>query len=124
MRTLQLITAIGFAIFWIVFFTIGFDTASYPKSYLSFEHSFPLPDTFIVLILLLAWWYRNQNTSKANHYTRVAGGAMIFLGLCDFSYNFLHGIYTIGMREYFLNGFINVWCIVFGAIQAFKKLDS
>jgi hypothetical protein len=46
---------------------------------------------------------------------------MIFLGLCDISFNTLNGMYSISTAELLMNGFINVWCIGFGAYQAFVK---
>jgi succinate dehydrogenase hydrophobic anchor subunit len=121
MRTLQLLTAIVFAIFWTLYFTIGFANEAYPTCYESFENSFPIPDLFIIILLVLAWWNGNKNPIKAEQFTRIAGGAMIFLGLCDSSFNMMNGMYQINNSELLMNAAINLWCIGFGAWQAFSK---
>jgi hypothetical protein len=123
MRILQLLTALGLIAFWIAFFTIGFSNDAYPACYESFEHSFPVPDAFIAIMLLMAWNVGSKDHPKAIQYTRIAGGAMIFLGLCDISFNTLNGMYSISTAELLMNGFINVWCIGFGAYQAFVRLE-
>jgi hypothetical protein len=123
MRLLQLLTALGLLAFWAAFFTVGFSNEAYPDCYETFEHSFPLPDAFIAFILLLAWNQGSSTHPKAIQYTRIAGGAMIFLGLCDFSFNLMNGMYSISTAELLMNGFINIWCLGFGAYQAFRKLE-
>ena len=120
MRILQLITAIGFIAFWTLYFTIGFANEAYPVCYEAFENSFPIPDAFIIIMLLLAWWNSERNSIKAEQLTRIAGGAMIFLGLCDSSFNIMNGMYQISTTEFFMNAGINLWCIGFGAYQAFS----
>ena len=112
---LQMLTAIGLIAFWIAFFTIGFENPNYPDYYTKFEHSFPLPDTFICIILFLAYFNRNHSSWK--NYTLIAAGAMLFLGLCDFSFNIQNGMYCVGIADGILNAFINSWCIGFGAWQ-------
>lgn len=118
MPKLQLATAIGIVLFWIAFFTIGFESPAYPSYYTKFEHSFPLPDAFLVCMLLLA--YKNRQHEKWKKYTLVAAGAMVFLGLCDFSFNTLNGMYQISITDTLLNAFINIWCISFGLYQLVK----
>ena len=112
---LQLLTAIGLILFWTAFFTIGFENPNYPEYYTKFEHSFPLPDLFLCVVLLLAYTNREKNSWKS--YTLVAAGAMLFLGLCDFSFNILNGMYCVGIVDGILNAFINIWCVGFGAWQ-------
>ena len=114
-NTLQLLTAIGLILFWTAFFTIGFENPDYPTYYTKFEHSFPLPDSFLCIVLLMA--YFNRKTDKWKNYTFIAAGAMIFLGLCDFSFNTMNGMYTVGVADGILNAFINIWCVGFGAWQ-------
>lgn len=124
MRTLQLITAIGLILFWTAYFTIGFANDAYPLCYKTFENCFPLPDAFITIVLFVAWFKRNSHRPLSNQLTRVAGGSMIFLGLCDISFNTLNGMYTISVVELLMNGFINLWCLGFGAWQAFTTLEN
>jgi hypothetical protein len=122
MRILQLLTAIGLVAFWTAFFTVGFANEAYPACYETFEHCFPLPDGFIAIILMAAWLSFGKNQGRYIQLTRVAGGAMIFLGLCDVSFNVLNSMYSISTAELLMNGFINIWCISFGSWQAFGKL--
>ena len=118
--TLQLLTAIGLILFWTAFFTFGFENPNYPSYYSKFEHSFPLPDSFLCIVLLIA--YFNRNNIKWKDYTLVAAGAMLFLGLCDFSFNILNGMYNVGIIDGILNAFINIWCVGFGAWQVFVAM--
>lgn len=113
--TLQLLTAIGLIAFWTAFFTIGFENPDYPDYYSKFEHSFPLPDSFLCIVLVLAYFNRKNNSWK--NYTLIAAGAMIFLGLCDFSFNIMNGMYSVGVADGIMNAFINIWCVGFGAWQ-------
>lgn len=114
---LQLLTSVGLILFWTVFFTIGFENPTFPPCYLVFEHSFPLPDLFLCVLLLLA--YAKRGKTQWHNYTLAAGGAMIFLGLCDFSFNMMNGMYTISLTDGLMNGVINLWCVVFGAWQLY-----
>ncbi len=115
--TLQLLTSIGLITFWIAFFMIGFENPNYPSYYAKFEHSFPLPDSFLCIVLLMA--YFNRNNIKWKNYSLVAAGAMVFLGLCDFSFNSMNGMYTVGIADGILNAFINIWCVGFGVWQMY-----
>jgi hypothetical protein len=114
-QKLQLLTAIGLILFWAAFFTIGFENPNYPTYYTKFEHSFPLPDSFLCIVLLMAYFNRNKIHWK--NYTLVAAGAMLFLGLCDFSFNIMNGMYIVGLADGIMNAFINIWCVGFGAWQ-------
>ncbi len=115
---LQLLTAIGLMLFWILFFSVGFENPNYPDYYTKFEHSFPLPDLFLCLTLLFAYYHRNRAHGK--NYTLIAAGAMLFLGLCDFSFNILNGMYSVGLLDGMMNAFINSWCIGFGCWQIYQ----
>jgi hypothetical protein len=114
-QKLQLLTAIGLILFWAAFFTIGFENPNYPTYYTKFEHSFPLPDSFLCIVLLMAYFNRNKIHWK--NYTLVAAGAMLFLGLCDFSFNIMNGMYSVRLADGIMNAFINVWCVGFGVWQ-------
>jgi hypothetical protein len=116
-HTLQLVTAIGLIVFWTAFFTIGFENPNYPTYYIKFEHSFPLPDLFLCITLLLAFFKRKNIQWK--NYTLIAAGAMIFLGLCDFSFNIMNGMYNVGIADGIMNAFINIWCVGFGIWQIY-----
>ncbi|TDL99417.1 MAG: hypothetical protein C4K58_05785 [Flavobacteriaceae bacterium] len=111
----QLGTAIFILLFWILFFTVGFENPKYPPYYTKFEHSFPLPDGFLALTLFLAFF--NRHNSKWTFYTLIASGAMVFLGLVDFAFNIQNGMYCVGFPDGILNVIINLWCVIFGLFQ-------
>ena len=74
-----------------------------------------MPDSFLCIVLLMAYFNRNKIHWK--NYTLVAAGAMLFLGLCDFSFNIMNGMYIVGLADGIMNAFINVWCVGFGVWQ-------
>jgi hypothetical protein len=76
-----------------------------------------LPDSFLCIILFLA--FKNRKTTNWKIYTLIAAGAMVFLGLCDFSFNILNGMYQVGIIDSMMNAFINIWCVGFGLFQIF-----
>lgn len=120
--TLQLLTAIGLILFWSAFFLIGFENPAYPSYYTKFEHSFPLPDSFLCIVLFIAFANRKNESWKS--YTLIAAGAMVFLGLCDFSFNSMNGMYKVGVIDSLMNVFINVWCVGFGAWQIYFCINK
>jgi len=111
---LELLTAVGLILFWIGFFTIGLAPKNPPKGYMEYEHSFPLPDGLLALLLLVAGILLLLNNPWGGHLSLVAAGALIFLGVLDFSFNIQNGVYKISKSDLILNAFINVWCVGFG----------
>jgi hypothetical protein len=109
----QLATCIGIALFWVAFFLGGEPNPRYPSHWLAFERSFPLADGFLCVCLALA--YAKRNTPAWGKVSLIGAGAMVFLGLVDFSYNAANGIYGIGWIEGPLNLAINLWCMGLGA---------
>lgn len=116
-----MLTTVGLILFWTAFFLIGFENPNYPACYSKFEHSFPLPDLFLCIVLLLAFINRKKTIWK--YFTFTAAGAMIFLGLCDFSFNLANGMYTVGLADGIINAFINIWCVGFGLWQIFAAWE-
>jgi hypothetical protein len=112
----QIITALGIVLFWIGFFTVGLAPETPPPCYFTFEHSFPLPDIllaftiFTAAVLLLTGHRLGRTLSIAS------SGALIFLGLLDFSFNIQNGMYTMSVADTILNGFINGYCVIFGIV--------
>jgi hypothetical protein len=112
----QIITAVGIVLFWIGFFTVGLAPETPPPCYFAFEHSFPLPDVllaftiFAAAVLLLTGHRLGRTLSIAS------SGALIFLGLLDFSFNIQNGMYAISVADTILNGFINGYCVIFGIV--------
>jgi hypothetical protein len=111
---LELLTAVGLILFWIGFFTIGLAPKNPPKGYMEYEHSFPLPDGLLALLMLAAGILSLLNNPLANHLSVIAAGALIFLGVLDFSFNIQNGVYKISKSDLIMNAFLNIWCVGFG----------
>jgi len=115
---LELVTGVGLILFWVGFFTIGLAPKNPPKGYLEYEHSFPLPDGLLAVLLLVAGTLLLLNNSLGGNLSLIAAGALIFLGVLDFSFNIRNGIYKISKSDLILNAFINLWCVGFGVAVA------
>jgi hypothetical protein len=115
---LELLTGVGLIVYWIGFFTIGLAPKNPPKGYLEYEHSFPLPDGLLSILLLAAGILLLLNNPWGSHLSLVAAGALVFLGVLDFSFNIQNGIYKISKSDLVLNAFLNIWCVGFGVAIA------
>ena len=111
---LEIITAAGLILFWIGFFTVGMAPETPPECYFAYEHAFPLPDILLAMVLLASGILLLRGNPLGKTLALVAAGALVFLGLVDFSFNFQNGIYGISTLDLVLNGFINIWCVAFG----------
>lgn len=111
---LQIATGAGLILFWLGFFTIGLAPEETPECYFAYEHAFPLPDLLLALLLLASGILLLKKHSLGRVLALVAAGALIFLGLLDFSFNIQNGIYTSSVMDLILNAFINIWCVAFG----------
>jgi len=111
---LELLTGVGLILFWIGFFTIGLAPKNPPKGYMEYEHSFPLPDGLLSILLLAAGILLLLNNPLGSHLSLIAAGALVFLGVLDFSFNIQNGVYKISKSDLILNAFLNIWCVGFG----------
>ncbi|MBN1382297.1 MAG: hypothetical protein JXA41_11525 [Deltaproteobacteria bacterium] len=114
------ITALGLILFWAGFFMIGLAPATPPPCYFVFEHSFPLPDLILAAALIVTAWQLSKGAPLGKTMSLVCAGALMFLGILDFSFNIQNGMYTISAIDTILNAFINLWCVVFGIWIAVK----
>ena len=111
---LEMITAAGLILFWIGFFTVGMAPESAPECYFAYEHAFPLPDLVLAMVLLASAILLLRESPLGKTLALVAAGALIFLGLVDFSFNLQNGVYLSSTLDLILNAFINIWCVAFG----------
>ena len=111
MGLLQTVFAIGIVLWWASYFA-----SPHPKNAVQiYESAFPLPDLAWLTPLLVQAARANFRGSRfAPLWTAAAGGALVFLGVLDFSFNLQHGVYTLSLANGLLNGFINAACIFFG----------
>ena len=120
----EALTALGLILFWIGFFTIGLAPQTPPPGYFVYEHSFPLPDLILAAALLVAAQLLYQGKAAGRTLSLVCAGALIFLGVLDFSFNLQNGLYAISTLDLVLNAFINLWCVVLGLWIAIRLRSS
>ena len=118
--TLQLLTSTGLIFFWIGFFTIGLAPEHPPEGYFVYEHAFPLPDLILAVVMLIAAILLFKDSPTGRLISLPAAGALIFLGVLDFSFNYQNGMYSISGTDLILNAFINLWCFGFGLTIIFS----
>jgi hypothetical protein len=109
---LEIATGVGIAIFWALFFTVGLAPANPPACYFPFEHAFPLPDGLLGASLLTAGWLLANGKPSGRVLSLPVGGALMFLGALDASFNSVNGIYA----EDPLEALINPWCFGLGLV--------
>ena len=111
---LEIVTAGGLSLFWLAFFTVGLAPENAPPCYFAYEHSFPLPDGLLAILLLVAGILLMLKKPWGIKLSLVAAGSLVFLGLVDFSFNIQNGIYKLSKSDLILNAFLNIWCVGFG----------
>jgi len=121
---LELITAVGFILFWVGFFTVGLAPANPPDCYFAYEHSFPLPDIFMSLVMIAGGVLLLKRKESGRMLSIACSGGLVFLGLLDFSFNIQNGVYAVSTMDMILNAFINIWCVAFGAVMFLKLSKS
>ena len=111
---LELVLAVGFVLFWIVFFSSDLVQISDPQLeeiYLAFESSFPVADGYLSVVLVIGGIGLLRKRSYGRLFSLIGGSSLVFLGLLDISFNTRHGIYFLGWGEAALNIFINLVCL-------------
>lgn len=114
---LEVVLAVGIVLFWVVFFTAGEVHMSDPQlkeKYLAFESAFPVPDAYLVIVLVVGSIGLWRQKSYGRLFSLIGGASLVFLGLLDVSFNTQHGIYRLGLGEAVLNLFINLMCLGVG----------
>jgi len=114
-----LVLSAGLVAFWTLFFTVGLSPENPPPGYEQFEHAFPFPDIMLAIALALSSFGVLRNAGWARSVMTAAGGALIFLGLLDFSFNIQNGMYLISLVETAMNICIQVVCIGMGWLLFF-----
>jgi hypothetical protein len=112
--SLEIVTSVGLVLFWLAFFTVGLAPDNAPPCYFAYEYSFPLPDGVLAILLMVAGILLMRSRPAGRLLSLVAAGALVFLGLLDFSFNLQNGVYLTSTIDLVLNAFINIWCVGFG----------
>lgn len=116
---LEIVTGLGIGAFWILFFTVGLAPAAPPACYFRFEHSFLLPDAVLGGLLVWGGWLLAKGKRIGPLLSLPAGGALLFLGIADASFNAANGIYSHDTLQTLQNVALNAWCVGFGASIVF-----
>ena len=117
-----ILTAAGLVLFWIGFFTIGLAPDKPPAGYFAYEHSFPVCDITLAVVLLIGSIWSLKGQARGITLLAAGGGALVFLGILDISFNLQNGMYSISVMDMILNAFINLWCVIFGAVIVAKMM--
>lgn len=116
--SLEIVTGAGIILFWIAFFTIGMAPEKPPPCYFAYEHSFPLPDTLLCILLIVAGILLMKGKGPGVKLSLIGAGGLMFLGLVDFAFNIQNGVYSASTLDLVINAFINAWCLGFGLFTA------
>ncbi len=111
---LELALAIGIIFFWIAFFTsdlVQIDDPQLREAYLAFESAFPVPDAYLVVVLIIGGIGLLRRKSYGRLLSFIGGASLVFLGLLDVSFNTQHGIYSLGLDDAVMNLSINLLCL-------------
>lgn len=121
---LQLSTAAGLFLYWVLYFTAGVAPPNPPPGYFVFQNSFTYADLVLAVLLARAATYLLSVDPIRRVIGRglslVCAGALLFLGGLDISFNIQNGIYSALSFDMALEALINVWCLGFGFLLAYE----
>ncbi|MCP4120740.1 MAG: hypothetical protein GY751_03185 [Bacteroidetes bacterium] len=113
---LEMGTASGLFFFWILFFAFDMTPSNPPPGYFEYEHAFPLPDGMLAIALFIAGYGLWNKKKYGMWLSFVCSGALIFLGLLDFSFNIQNDMYRGTWMDAILNAGINIWAVAEGVV--------
>ncbi|MFX1283567.1 MAG: hypothetical protein ACFFB5_07925 [Promethearchaeota archaeon] len=119
---------IGFWIGWFLDILKSFEPGDQLYDvYIAFESAFPIADTWIVVLLLISAFGVLNDRSWGSFFAAAAGGAFVFLGLIDITFNLQQGVYQYDLLAIVINLaalvggiFLLAW---FGQYYFFMKED-
>jgi hypothetical protein len=94
--------------YWALFFTIGLAPDPLPDGYLAFERAFPVADALLSAALVGGAVLGRRRHRWAERIQVAAGGALLFLGLVDVTFNLQNGIYAGSLADGAFNAFVNL----------------
>ncbi len=104
MAILQILGSAAIIWFWIDFFKVQNKNPENSEAYLSHERSFPVPDLgWVVPTLILAAIGNFLGVSFGVIFSLISGGALVFLGLIDLTYNKQQGRFSSNKGDLVLN---------------------
>lgn len=116
---IEFVLAGGFLAFWTAFLLTDMVDIADPRLrevYLGFESAFPPADIVLAIVLASGGIGLLRGKPYGRLLTLAGGGALVFLGLLDVTFNVRQGIYSLGPGEAVLNGAINFACLASGIL--------
>jgi hypothetical protein len=116
---IEFVLAGGFLAFWTAFLLTDMVDIADPRLrevYLGFESAFPPADILLAIVLAAGGIGLLRGKLYGRLLTLAGGGALVFLGLLDVTFNVRQGIYSLGPGEAVLNGAINFACLASGIL--------
>jgi hypothetical protein len=121
---LELLTAAGLFLYWVLYFTTGVAPEHPPRGYFVFQNSFTVADLILAALLVRAATLLLGGDPIRRVMGRglslVCAGALLFLGGLDISFNFQNHIYLIWSFDMALEVAVNIWCLGFGFLLAYE----
>lgn len=112
---LQLLTGVGLLVFWGLFLTGNIAPVREPPGFWTFERAFVVPDTVLAFGLFAAGLLLRRGHPRGPALSLATGGALVFLGLVDLSFNIRGGVFAVLDADALASGAINAWCLGFGS---------
>ena len=110
----QIVTGIGIATFWGLFFTIGMAPAAPPVCYFAYEHAFPPPDLILAAALIASGVDLLRGGDWGLSLSLACAGGLMFLGVLDLSFSAQNGGFAGPVGEALQAAIIPLWCIGLG----------
>ncbi len=113
---LQMLTGVAILGFWLLFFTVGMAPAQAPACYFAYEHAFPLPDAILAVALVTSGANVLKGRFLGPRLSLACAGALVFLGLLDFSFRAQNGVFSGPLIETLGSLIIPLWCVAVGIL--------
>ena len=116
---LELAVAVGIVGYWTCFYSVGAPSlicAHLGDGYLMYERAFPVADCLLCLALILGVIGLLRRRAFGLILSIAAGGALVFLGVLDATFNLTNGVYALGICEGVVNALMNLACVASGMV--------
>jgi len=118
----QILFALGIVAYWAIHFLAspsGRASLLISAEHAAFEAAFPAADVLLAMALLAAGICLLRGLPMGVLLSCASGGALVFLGVLDISFNLQNGVYGFASSLAVLNVTINALCVGFGLCLLF-----
>lgn len=116
----QLITAIGLAVLWLVYYLAPAEVPEEGGYRFVFDTTSPVPDAILFLTLCLAGVALLKAKSWGRPLSMVCAVVLIYLGVLDVGIPIQDKVFALSIIDITANGALNLWCIVLGLYTILK----